>query len=37
MKDAQTGGESHSLQIDREVLTACIAALRPVLKSRPAA
>ena len=29
MKDAQTGGESHSLQIDREALTACIAALRP--------
>ena len=29
MKDAQTGGESHSLQIDREALAACIAALRP--------
>ena len=31
MKDAQTGGESHSLQIDREAPAACIAALRPEL------
>lgn len=29
MKETQTGGENHSLQIDREMLTACIAALRP--------
>ena len=29
MSDALVGGEGHSLQVDRESLAACIAAMRP--------